>query len=112
MTGYGNISNDVWETELKETMEKVDRTIREAEKLVQQTEDFYQNLGLTRGVAKKYLQSDRVPPDLRKKIMEELNEWEKEVNEEIKRELELSRLQSSPARLRSQKIMNLKLTKV
>ncbi len=98
--------------EAGEIMRKIDDTIRQAERLVQQTDDFYNDLGLTRGVAKQFMFSDRVSTEQREEMLSELHEWERGVLDEINITVENEKQQNSPNRSRSQKIMNLQLTKI
>ncbi len=105
-------SNEDWGKEAGEIMGKIDATIRQAERLVQQTDDFYKDLGLTRGVAKQFMFSDRVSPEQRKEMLNQLDEWEQEVLDEINTAAENERQRISPNRLRSEKILNLGLTKI
>lgn len=68
-----------------EMMEKIGKTIQEAERLIQETDDFYREVGLTRGMAKQILYSDRVDPELRGALRDELtiqlDDWARETQE-------------------------------
>ncbi len=72
------------EEETTEIIDKMDQLIREAEGLLQQADDFYQDLGIERDSAKRFLESDKVPEHQRQKVLQELAEWEEEVAADIR----------------------------
>ncbi|CAM2065470.1 hypothetical protein SCOR_08820 [Sulfidibacter corallicola] len=86
------------EVKAGELIGKMDTMIKEAEALVRQTDEFYQELGIERDAAKRYLESDKVPQAERERILAELAEWEEEVAREIKEAQDRFKNETTPRR--------------
>ncbi len=93
-------------------IKQIDDTIREAERLVRQTDEFYKDLGLSRGVAKQFMLSEAVSPDQRDKMNDELDKWEQEVFNEISNAVDVEKQQRNPNRLKPKKLMNLRHNRI
>lgn len=78
--------------------------IEQAERRYDETSELFRKHGIERGMAKAYLESNRVPPAEKQKAQEELTEWNRETEEEISQAQSAARdshPHSTPPRRRS-----------
>lgn len=79
-------------------IDRMDKLIDQTEGLLQQTDDFYTELGIERDAAKRYLESDKVPEAERQKVLKELEDWEEEVAAEVRDAVDRFKSQKAPRR--------------
>ena len=91
---------DLRENENGDLAQKMEALLAEAETMLRETDNFYHELGLEKEAAERYLNSGKVPPLEREKILRELAIWEEEIQRENEQAAETFRQQRAPARVR------------
>jgi hypothetical protein len=81
----------------QEVLSRSEKMIAEARQLLQQSDNFYREIGINRGRAKTYLHSDKVPKADRGRLLQELEDWKIEVEADILKEQEHFKLTNLPA---------------
>jgi len=75
----------------QEIIKQVDQLISEAEARIAETDAFYESLGLDREAAKRYLESNKISEEERKKAKADLEAFERQLKEDIEREVTQAR---------------------
>jgi hypothetical protein len=83
----------------REILAKSEAMINEAERLLQKSDDFYKDLGAERGLATDFLKSDRVSPEDRERFQKEMDQWEQEMETEIRKEQERFKMENRSGKI-------------
>ena len=68
---------------VEETLKKSKELISQAEERLRESEEFYRSLGIKKGKATEFLNRPDLPPEMKKRIEEEREKFQKELEEEI-----------------------------
>jgi hypothetical protein len=82
----------------QDLLQEMDAMLAEVSRLARDSDAFYQDLGLDRGAAARYLNSDKVPAHARARVQSELAAWEQEVAEEVDRAEARFKAETAPRR--------------